>query len=188
MEGEEESQSQSHAPGKRATRARPGSRAGSAAPDPPAPSKITGRKRRIADADDDEEMAEAETGPSKKRAVEHTNAVQSTSRGQPSAIATTQSPRKPNLNAGAAPGEPDRDDDFLQALASKKKGKKAEDDFDREFNQLKISKASAAEANNETEVRQILTELDWSINVFIGARAREAGGGEEERVGGLGGD
>ena len=43
-------------------------------------------------------------------------------------------------NSGAPFGKPDTDAAFLTAVASTKKGKKTEDDFDREFNNLRISK------------------------------------------------
>lgn len=41
---------------------------------------------------------------------------------------------------GAEPGKPDKDAAFLKAVASTKRGKKHEDAFDREFNNLRISK------------------------------------------------
>lgn len=43
-------------------------------------------------------------------------------------------------NSGAPFGKPDTDAAFLTAVASTKKGKRTEDDFDREFNSLRISK------------------------------------------------
>ena len=52
----------------------------------------------------------------------------------------TQHKRKDGASTGAAPGKPDQDAKFLKALASRKKGKKNEDEFDREFNNLRISK------------------------------------------------
>lgn len=48
--------------------------------------------------------------------------------------------KKPSAAVGAPPGEPDKDAAFLKAVASKKRGKKTEDTFDREFNNLRISK------------------------------------------------
>jgi hypothetical protein len=45
-----------------------------------------------------------------------------------------------SASAGAAPGKPDKDEAFLKAVASTKRGKKHEDEFDREFNNLRISK------------------------------------------------
>lgn len=46
-------------------------------------------------------------------------------------------------NSGAPFGKPDMDDAFLRAVASTKRGKRIEDDFDREFNGLRISKPKA---------------------------------------------
>ncbi|KAJ3557580.1 hypothetical protein NM688_g1399 [Phlebia brevispora] len=43
-------------------------------------------------------------------------------------------------NRLSAAGEPDKDEKFLMAVASTKRGRKREDDFDREFNDLRISK------------------------------------------------
>ncbi|KAH8113069.1 hypothetical protein DFH11DRAFT_1602872 [Phellopilus nigrolimitatus] len=53
---------------------------------------------------------------------------------------TQATQRTASKNRGAAPGKPDTDAAFLKALASTKKGKRREDDFDREFNNLRISK------------------------------------------------
>ena len=44
------------------------------------------------------------------------------------------------INSGAPFGKPDTDAAFLTAVASTRKGKRTEDDFDREFNNLRISK------------------------------------------------
>ncbi|KAJ3922145.1 hypothetical protein F5877DRAFT_34405, partial [Lentinula edodes] len=105
-----------------------------------------GKKRKIA-ADNDDiisvEEALAPTAsksrsssaapPSKKRAIEKVNAVEPSSQ-KPSSTA------KIVKASGALPGKPDTDPVFLKAVTSTKRGKKAEDDFDREFNKLKISK------------------------------------------------
>lgn len=48
--------------------------------------------------------------------------------------------RTASSKRGAPPGCPDTDEAFLQALASSRRGKRTEDDFDREFNNLKISR------------------------------------------------
>ncbi|KAJ7585103.1 proline-rich protein [Mycena floridula] len=73
----------------------------------------------------------------KKRATEERNAVQRAATVAPAPkVDPPASPKKP----GAAAGKPDTDAAFLKALASKKRGKKTEDEFDREFNKLKISK------------------------------------------------
>lgn len=66
---------------------------------------------------------------------------------QPTASGSNQlhsTARRANSSTGAAPGKPDTDNAFLKALASTKKGKRAEDDFDREFNNLRISKPEIA--------------------------------------------
>lgn len=103
----------------------------------------TGKKRKIAtDNDDIISVEEAPTAsksqsssaaPSKKRAIEKVNAVEPSSQKPSSTTKTAKA-------SGALPGKPDTDPVFLKAVTSTKRGKKAEDDFDREFNKLKISK------------------------------------------------
>lgn len=66
--------------------------------------------------------------------------------------------KKPSHKAGAAPGLPDTDEAFLKALASTKKGKKREDDFDREFNNLRISKP---ELDKEVQVDDYAVLADF---------------------------
>ncbi|TBU28793.1 hypothetical protein BD311DRAFT_865160 [Dichomitus squalens] len=55
-------------------------------------------------------------------------------------------------------GEPDRDDAFLKAVASTKRGKKHEDTFDKEFNNLRISKPDL-ERVREDEEWKVLEEF-----------------------------
>lgn len=98
--------------------------------------------KRKADGDEDIGMADGDRGrpvsvPPKRRAVENVNAV------QPSKATVEHKETKPaskSAKSGAAPGKPDTDVAFLKAIASTKRGKRTEDDFDREFNKLKISK------------------------------------------------
>ncbi|KAI0819763.1 hypothetical protein BC628DRAFT_1400911 [Trametes gibbosa] len=59
---------------------------------------------------------------------------------------------------GAAAGEPDKDDVFLKAVASKKRGKKTEDTFDVEFNNLRISKP-ALEKEAESDKWAVLEDF-----------------------------
>lgn len=118
------------------------------------------------DEDEDVEMEDAEDARQpKRRALDKDKAPETTS--DKSSDATTKKPasksaQKPmskaatksqlaksqaaksqdhtNKGTGAAPGQPDTDEAFLRAVASTKRGKKLEDEFDREFNNLKISK------------------------------------------------
>ncbi|TFK51444.1 hypothetical protein OE88DRAFT_1680259 [Heliocybe sulcata] len=57
---------------------------------------------------------------------------------------------------GAEPGQPDIDESFLKAVASKKKGKKQEDTFDREFNNLRIAKPDLEQQQQQRE-----EEREW---------------------------
>ncbi|KAK7027349.1 hypothetical protein VNI00_015312 [Paramarasmius palmivorus] len=120
------------------------------------------RKRKALD-DEDEEMAGVEEAlapapsnsesrmpsvgppPSKRKAVENINAV------EPS------QPKPPSMqknSGGAAPGRPDTDDAFLKAVASTKRGKKQEDEFDREKNKS----AAAATTPRTQRVEVVLSE------------------------------
>ncbi|KIY68197.1 hypothetical protein CYLTODRAFT_490011 [Cylindrobasidium torrendii FP15055 ss-10] len=120
-------------------------------PDPP--SGMQSRKRKAVEVDVDVEM-EMES-PAKRRATDD-NAVERAS--EPTVVplkSGTAAPPKsvpiapPKGGAaikagksakGAAPGKPDTDKAFLRALASTKRTTNKEDDFDREFNNLRISK------------------------------------------------
>ncbi|EJD00470.1 uncharacterized protein FOMMEDRAFT_30502 [Fomitiporia mediterranea MF3/22] len=72
---------------------------------------------------------------------------------------STQVAGREKSKGGAAPGKHDTDAAFLQALASTKKGKRREDDFDREFNNLRISKP---------EVGQDAEAEDWHVLADFG--------------------
>jgi hypothetical protein len=120
------------------------------------------RKSRTSDGEDDVEMAEVDgprdaslaLGPTtKRRAVEDVNAVQPSSRSGATARFKPASGPAERLasNSGAASGKPDTDAAFLKAVASTKRGKKAEDEFDREFNKLKISKPDVPRDEHEKE-------------------------------------
>lgn len=91
--------------------------------------------------------------PIKKRAVEDVNAVEPSINPAPKAApqaSTAPASKKP----GAAPGKPDTDAAFLKALASTKRGKRQEDDFDRDFNKLRISKP---------DLEKEKAEKDWAV-------------------------
>jgi len=62
--------------------------------------------------------------------------------------------------SGAATGRPDRDEAFLKALASTKRGKKAEDSFDREFNKLKIFKPDLNREEEQEEIWSLLNDFE----------------------------
>ena len=58
-------------------------------------------------------------------------------------------PPKKTKTTAAGPSQPTRDEDFLQAVKTATKGKKALDAFDKEFNQLRIAKPGAAVADGK---------------------------------------
>ena len=101
----------------------------------------------------------------KKRAVENVNAVErSEAPVKPPSIRATSKPPSSAIPAkkdkrGAAPGKPDTDAAFLKAIASTKRGKKAEDKFDREFNDLKISKPELEQQQEPEEEWAVLADF-----------------------------
>ena len=140
--------------------------------------------------------------PAKRRATESQRVVsgtmesaQSTGAPQPHAPASAApvSPTKLRTKgkSGAETGKPDIDADFLKAIASTKKGKKKEDEFDRQFNELKISKpeiednepekewAVLAEFGDDTGLRGNFMNV-WEIEVF--KEKNGAGRVKERRV------
>lgn len=82
-------------------------------------------KRRVAGVPSEQTQAEGSRTAPKSLSKVHANTQMGAAAPQAS---------------GAAPGKPDRDEAFLKAVASTKRGKKQEDPFDREFNNLRISK------------------------------------------------
>ncbi|KAJ6621877.1 hypothetical protein B0H10DRAFT_1874467 [Mycena sp. CBHHK59/15] len=131
------------------------------------PNDAPGKKRKDRSFDgDDVEMAgvedvlnnasgsSSEKGPAAKKRAVQGNAVERAALKPPSSVAApsnvvkTLAPvkvaAKKGAGAGAATGKPDTDSVFLKAIASTKRGKKTEDDFDRDFNKLKISKPDLA--------------------------------------------
>ncbi|CAL1702805.1 unnamed protein product [Somion occarium] len=133
------------------------------------------RKVRMEEPAEDVEMEDAEQPRPKRRAVEGVDAVQPATAIPPSQTQSKSSaPTKPpsakgfssraqsqaeksqqsSSGVGAAPGKPDRDEAFLKAVASTKRGRKHEDTFDREFNNLKISKP---------DLRKEEAEKEWGV-------------------------
>jgi hypothetical protein len=109
-----------------------------------------GTKRRAGTED-------AEDGPGTPIPAEHDGSARLLKRrvveGAPRSVAEAHS-QPSQTHGGANFGEPDTDKRFLTALASMKKGKKSEDSFDREFNNLRISKPDI-----EREVK----EQEWDL-------------------------
>lgn len=145
-----------------------------------------GTKRPIIEVEDieidvnDSDTLASGSGPSrlKKRAIEPVTAVEAVGTGSkpPSTAAekvpTARSTSKPPSTVktvepskgGAQPGKPDQDHAFLKAIASTKKGKTQEDEFDREFNKLKISKPVLGREDPEEEWA-VLAEFGDETNV-----------------------
>jgi hypothetical protein len=71
---------------------------------------------------------------------------------------TTVKPKK------AGDGAVDKDEAFLTAVASKKRGKKSEDEFDREFNKLRISKPDL-QREDDQQAWEVLGDFDGIPNI-----------------------
>lgn len=147
------------------------------------------RKRRA--SHEDVEMAEVDTQPPKKRqaagarpnqrsqVVEEAEHEQEEEEESQSAAALSR--RKKEKQQQAAQGgvirggdgprgkglneAPDDEPHFLQALATHKKGKRALDEFDKEFNNLKLTKPAAAKGKGPTPTTHTYVE-DEAYNAW----------------------
>lgn len=162
------------------------------------------RKTRSQDEDGDVEMVSAESGmpKTKKRAVEDVNAVAS-AKPESSAKPTSTSASKTASKSASKPasftqstkdstqshgsGEPDKDEAFLKAVATKKRGKNVDDTFDREFNNLRISKPEV-EVDNQRKEWSVLEEFgddgDLRGNFMVIVEIDVKTGGERTMRGG----
>lgn len=93
--------------------------------------------------------------PSPQEIQEHLDATQGSGR------ATSKTRSKP------AQSQIDTDPDFLTALASRKGKKTAEDEFDREFNNLRISKPDIHREDDE-QAWEILGDFDTEARILRG--------------------
>lgn len=119
-----------------------------------APALINNAVKRKADTLANDEKHKKDSRPTKRRALEDSGRtkqaeppVQIQKEVVPTSKTQQATQHKKAGGTGAAPGKPDQDAKFLKALASKKKGKKSEDEFDREFNNLRISKPDIQQDN-----------------------------------------
>lgn len=134
------------------------------------------RKRKLPSIEEmeedsqDVEMRESQSDPRKKRAVEGANAIEplqglrEENNAEPSNSKSDPNPPSSDVKTkakGAEPGKPDVDISFLKAVATLKRGKRTEDDFDREFNQLRISRPKmAVERSKENQAPWAWEGLD----------------------------
>ncbi|KAJ3577006.1 hypothetical protein NP233_g54 [Leucocoprinus birnbaumii] len=119
--------------------------------------QVRGTKRAIDHTqagDHDVEMVDDDGQPARKRPALDGDGVNTTIRSPQTKRVEKDKERKP----GAPVGKPDVDEEFLKAVASTKKGKRAEDDFDREFNNLRISKPKA---KDDTQQQRTEEEEEW---------------------------
>ncbi|KAH7923577.1 hypothetical protein BV22DRAFT_1048062 [Leucogyrophana mollusca] len=122
--------------------------------------------------------------------------VQTTTRGKSVPRSTSVPASEPPVSKNATKSKKppstqhvvDTDDAFLTAVASTKRGKKTEDSFDREFNNLRISKPDLQREEQE-EAWEVLGDFDdvrnirgnfmviLDMDVFKGAENAHVGGG-----------
>jgi hypothetical protein len=122
---------------------------------PPPPAQAN--KRRVPSGDSDDELVDADLDaqPAKRRALDVNGATPAPPERTKFKAAST-SPHKALDDV-----ELDKDVEFLKAVASRKRGKKTEDEFDREFNNLRISKPDV-DAKREDD------EAAWALLADFG--------------------
>lgn len=76
----------------------------------------------------------------------------------------SEPPRTTAMPKKATGGAVDKDEAFLTAVASKKRGKKTEDEFDREFNKLRISKPDL-QREDDQQAWEVLGDFDDIPNI-----------------------
>lgn len=113
------------------------------------------------------ENTDAAPVPSRMRSRPPSKATAPASQAHVEAFDSTQVAKPNESKGGAAPGKPDTDAAFLQALASTKKGRRREDDFDREFNNLRISKPELEhEAEADADDWRVLADFGDESNIM----------------------
>jgi len=121
---------------------RPRTRASSKAPSvgpPPSKRRALAQMQNTGDLSTVPEAPESQVAPSSSRGTKPQSPQRfaSTSQAKPAE-------KKQRNTATARQVQPDRDENFLKALASTKKGKKKEDQYDRDFNELRVAKPTQA--------------------------------------------
>ncbi|KAK2465043.1 hypothetical protein APHAL10511_003119 [Amanita phalloides] len=94
------------------------------------------------------EMVSDETVPSMKRKRLETNKAME----EQAQVAILESGTSPSSTIQTSTNKPDIDAAFLQAVSSTKRGKRKEDDFDRDFNNLKIARPGLEHQEEEWDV------------------------------------
>ena len=127
-----------------------------------------GTKRKSQRGDDDVDMEEGERPRTKRRAGDEaelrvptkplSKTVTRVDMAHSQVYVKPKPPSKKAQAQGTPQDEPDKDAAFLKAVASTKRGKKNEDTFDREFNNLRISKPDL-EREREDEEWKVLEDF-----------------------------
>lgn len=98
------------------------------------------------------EVPESQVAPSSSREPQP-------QKSQPSASTSRAKPAEKKKQTVCQP-QPDRDENFLKALASTKKGKKKEDQYDRDFNELRVARPTQAHLKAAVGVEDDLEAWD----------------------------
>lgn len=132
------------------------------------PGPIAGLKRKADNLDADEGTSPCPMRPTKRvhaaPSVEEAAATETATLESSNESAQASRNNFKQRRAGAPTGNPDTDAAFLKALASTKRGKRTEDNFDREFNQLKISKPEI-EREDAQDQYALLAEFGDDANI-----------------------
>lgn len=113
-----------------------GSRASSVTP-PPSKRRALVQMQNAGGLSTVPEISEPQAAPSSSRGIQPRRPQPSTSTSQ----AEPAGKKKINTTSRT---QPDQDENFLKALASTKKGKRREDQYDRDFNELHVAKPTQA--------------------------------------------
>ena len=114
------------------------SRAPSVAP-PPSKRRVLAQMQNAGGLSTVSEISESQAAPSSSRGTQPWIPQPSTSTSQTNPVEK----KKKNVTK-ASQTQPDQDENFLKALASTKKGKKREDHYDRDFNELRVARPTQA--------------------------------------------
>jgi hypothetical protein len=101
-------------------------------------------KRRALDANSAPAPASGASDPVPAPQPRSTTQTQGQGKG-PASTGAKPTTKGPQSKSSASNNKLDTDENFLKAVNSTKRGKKHEDDFDREFNQLRITKPKKAD-------------------------------------------
>jgi hypothetical protein len=138
---------------------RPRTRASSRAPSvgpPPSKRRALAQVQNAGNLSTVPEVSESQVAPSPSRGAQAQKPQPFASTSQ----AKLAEQQKKKRTTTTSQTQPDRDENFLKALASTKKGKKKEDQYDRDFNELRVAKPTQAHLKAAVGVEEDLEAWD----------------------------